>query len=241
MLLLGVAAAALAADYATKEIALASFAPGESMQIVGDLLKFTLVFNTGAAFSMGQGVPWLFFFIAVGVVVYILFMARKLGSLPWTFALGLILGGALGNLADRAFRPPEPALHGAVVDWIQVPNFPVFNIADSCIVVGGAFAVLLAFRGFNIDGTREPAAPSKDTKDTKDTGGDPGAEDGRPNENAAPEPGGAAPATPETREPGTGRTDNPLPGGDSTTRAPGDAADRGNRSGTRPEDDGQRT
>nr|WP_246425005.1 signal peptidase II [Streptomonospora nanhaiensis] len=149
-----VAAAALGADFATKEIALAGFAPGESMPVVDGLLWFTLITNSGAAFSIGSGVPWVFFLIASGVVVYILFMARRLGSLGWTVALGLILGGASGNLVDRVTRPPAP-FHGEVVDWIAVPNFPVFNLADSCICVGGALAVLLAFRGINIDGTRE--------------------------------------------------------------------------------------
>nr|WP_255429815.1 signal peptidase II [Streptomonospora sp. PA3] len=198
-----VAAACLAADYATKEAALAAFAPGESMPVVGELLKFTLVFNTGAAFSMGQGLPWLFFFIAVGVVVYILFLARRLGSTAWTIALGMILGGALGNLVDRAFRPPAP-LHGAVVDWIQVPEFPVFNIADSCIVVGGALAVLLAFRGINLDGTREPDKHVK-----RDKPGD------------AEEPGEQAGAGPAARPQGADRADA---GGGAAT-GPGSGAD----------------
>ncbi|MFD0801253.1 signal peptidase II, partial [Streptomonospora algeriensis] len=183
VLLAAVAAAVLAADYATKEAALAAFAPGESMPVVGGLLKFTLVFNTGAAFSMGRGMPWLFFLIAVGVVGYIVFMARKLASGPWAVALGLIMGGALGNLVDRAFRPPAP-LHGAVVDWIRVPNWPVFNIADSCIVVGGALAVLLAFRGLNIDGTRESDEPGGEDADGRqavqdgEAGAEGAAEDG---------------------------------------------------------------
>ncbi|GAA4905876.1 signal peptidase II [Streptomonospora salina] len=164
VLLAAVAAAALAADYATKEAALAAFAPGESLPVVGDLLRFTLVFNTGAAFSMGRGVPWLFFLIAVAVVAYIVFMARKLASGAWAVVLGLIMGGALGNLVDRAFRPPAP-LHGAVVDWIRVPNWPVFNIADSCIVVGGVLAVILAFRGINIDGSRESDPPTGTSED----------------------------------------------------------------------------
>ncbi|MFC4866058.1 signal peptidase II [Streptomonospora arabica] len=216
VLLSAVAAAALGADYATKEAALAGFEPGESMRVVGELLQFTLVFNTGAAFSMGQGLPWLFFLIATAVVVYILFLARKLASVPWTLALGLILGGALGNLVDRAFRPPAP-LQGAVVDWIQVPNFPVFNIADSCIVVGGALAVLLAFRGINIDGTRESDAASG--------GGASGAE---------PEAEGAAgPDTPE-RASGETRT-----GGDGTTAARGGEPDVPEEPGARSEDGGR--
>ncbi|MFC3998627.1 signal peptidase II [Nocardiopsis sediminis] len=154
VLLLIVAVVALVADYATKEIALARFTPGVSVPVVGELLQFTLVFNTGAAFSIGSDVPWVFFLIASCVVVYILVIARRLRSPAWAVALGLILGGAAGNLIDRVTRPPA-AFHGAVVDWIQLPNWPVFNLADSCIVVGGVLAVFLAFRGVNIDGTRE--------------------------------------------------------------------------------------
>ncbi|QBI53905.1 signal peptidase II [Streptomonospora litoralis] len=228
LLLTAVAAAALAADYATKELALAAFEPGESMRVVGELLRFTLVFNTGAAFSMGQGVPWLFFIIAVGVVVYILFMARKLGSASWTVALGLILGGALGNLVDRAFRPPAP-LHGAVVDWIQVPNFPVFNIADSCICVGGAFAVLLAFRGINLDGTRESDNRAEEAPADEDGA----AAQAKGAERPADEAGGGPQTAADPKE-GTGRGEGavaPDSGAepDGTDRA-GTRRDEGGRS-----------
>lgn len=217
VLLSAVAAAALAADYATKEAALSAFAPGESMPVVGDLLQFTLVFNTGAAFSMGQGMPWLFFLIAVGVVGYIVFMARKLASRPWAVALGLIMGGALGNLVDRAFRPPAP-LHGAVVDWIRVPNWPVFNIADSCIVVGGVLAVLLAFRGINIDGSRESDEPSE-----ADSGEPQAAQDG---EAEAEEPAAGGPGADSTAE------DGPLP--------PDSAPEASERSSARRDDGGRK-
>ncbi|WP_325048992.1 signal peptidase II [Marinitenerispora sediminis] len=154
VLLLIVAAVALAADYATKEIALARFSPQDPVELLGGLLRFTLIFNPGAAFSIGTGVTWLLTLIALGVVVYILRVARTLRSTGWALALGLILGGASGNLMDRFFREPAP-LHGWVVDWIQLPNWPVFNIADSCIVTGGVLVVILAFRGINPDGTRE--------------------------------------------------------------------------------------
>ncbi|GAB3205838.1 signal peptidase II [Marinactinospora thermotolerans] len=154
LLLLLVALAALAADFLTKEIALARFSPQDPVVLLGGLLKLTLIFNPGAAFSIGTGYTWFFSLVMIGVIVYILSTARKLRSVGWGMSLGLILGGASGNLVDRLFRPPSP-LHGHVVDWIQVPNWPVFNIADSCIVVGGILAVLLAFRGINLDGTRE--------------------------------------------------------------------------------------
>ncbi|WP_046470835.1 signal peptidase II [Allosalinactinospora lopnorensis] len=154
VLLAGVAVVALVVDFVTKQFMLNWLAPGESVEIVGELLRFTLVFNSGAAFSIGSGVPWLFFLIASGVVVYILVAARKLRSTGWAVALGLILGGACGNLIDRVFRAPAP-LHGEVVDWLQVPNWPVFNVADSCIVVGGILAVIMAFKGVNMDGSLE--------------------------------------------------------------------------------------
>ncbi len=90
--------------------------------------------------------------IAVGVIVFILRTARRLRSLPWAITLGLLLGGATGNLADRLFRAPGP-LRGDVVDWIELPHWPVFNLADSAIVCGGVLAVLLAVLGLRMDGT----------------------------------------------------------------------------------------
>jgi signal peptidase II len=90
--------------------------------------------------------------IALGVIIYILRTSRRIRSVPWAVTLGLLLGGATGNLVDRLLRYPGP-LRGYVVDWIQLPHWPVFNIADSSIVCGGILAVLLAGRGIRIDGT----------------------------------------------------------------------------------------
>lgn len=165
VLLAVIAVAGIAADLATKEVALALLRPGEAVSVVGELFHFTLVFNTGAAFSIGSGMTWVFSLLAFVVVGYILRIARRLHSPGWAVALGLILGGACGNLVDRLFRDPGP-LRGAVVDWIQLPHWPVFNIADSCIVVGGVLTVLLAFNGVNIDGTRdrESATTANDGK-----------------------------------------------------------------------------
>jgi signal peptidase II len=102
------------------------------------------------------------------VIVYILRTARKLRSLPWAITLGLLLGGATGNLSDRIFRSPG-LFRGDVVDWIELPHWPVFNLADSAIVCGGILTVLLALLGYHMDGTRgdraasdpKPAAESK--------------------------------------------------------------------------------
>jgi signal peptidase II len=107
--------------------------------------------NTGAAFSMGTGYTWIFSTVAVVVAVVILRSARRLGSLGWAVALGGLLGGLLGNLIDRITRPPGPGL-GYVVDWIQLPNFAVFNVADMAIVGSAALMVLLALRGIDFAG-----------------------------------------------------------------------------------------
>jgi signal peptidase II len=143
----------LAADAASKAIVVAKLSGHPPVQVLGSLLQLTLTRNPGAAFSIGPGATLLFTAVAVGVVVVIVRTARLLQSRAWATALGLLLGGALGNLSDRLFRAPGP-LRGHVVDWIALPHWPVFNIADSAIVTGGLLAVLLAFRGVEMDGSR---------------------------------------------------------------------------------------
>ncbi|WP_245682028.1 signal peptidase II [Actinomadura kijaniata] len=151
--LVAVALAALAADVISKIIVVATLQDREPIRLLGGLLTLRETRNSGAAFSIGTGYTVVFTVIACGVVVAILRTARNLRSLPWAICLGLLLGGALGNLADRMLRAPAP-LRGHVVDWIELPNWPVFNLADSAIVCGGVLAVLLAARGLQIDGTR---------------------------------------------------------------------------------------
>lgn len=127
------------------------------IHVIGELLQIRVIRNSGAAFSIGTGMTIVFTIIAAGVSIAIIRTARSLRSLPWAITLGLLLGGALGNLTDRIFRAPAP-FQGHVVDFIQVfpaTNFPIFNVADSAIVCGGILAVLLAWRGYQIDGTRE--------------------------------------------------------------------------------------
>ncbi len=88
-----------------------------------------------------------------GVIGYIIRTARRLRSLAWTIALGLLLGGAMGNLGDRLFRAPGP-LRGRVVDWVNLPHFPwTFNLADASITCGAVLIAVLALRGVRIDGT----------------------------------------------------------------------------------------
>lgn len=121
--------------------------------LLGGLLKFTYVENTGAAFSFGAGYTWVFSIVAVIVAIVILRTSRRLGSIWWAVALGGLLGGLLGNLIDRITRPPSPGM-GYVVDFIQLPNFAVFNIADMFITCSAALMVILALRGIELTGAR---------------------------------------------------------------------------------------
>ena len=152
--LFGVAVFVLAADAISKVVVVAQLSDHPPIRLLGGLLTLRLIRNSGAAFSLGTSLTVVFTAIAVGVIVFILRTARRLRSLPWAITLGLLLGGAAGNLADRIFRAPG-VMRGDVVDWIQLPHWPVFNLADSAIVCGGLLAVLLAVRGLRLDGTVE--------------------------------------------------------------------------------------
>jgi signal peptidase II len=152
-LLLAVAAFVLVADVISKSIVVARMADHPPIRLLGGLLTITLTRNGGAAFSIGTSMTIVFTAIAVGVIVYILRAARNLRSIGWAITLGLLLGGATGNLLDRIFRAPG-AFQGHVVDWIELPHWPVFNLADSSIVCAGVLVVLLALFGVRLDGTR---------------------------------------------------------------------------------------
>ncbi|PBC64455.1 signal peptidase II [Streptomyces sp. Tue6028] len=147
-----VAVLAYALDLVSKMIVVAKLEHHDSIEIVGDWLKFEAIRNAGAAFGFGEAFTVIFTVIAAAVIVVIARLARKLYSLPWAIALGLLLGGALGNLTDRIFRSPG-VFEGAVVDFIAPKHFAVFNLADSAIVCGGILIVLLSFRGLDPDGT----------------------------------------------------------------------------------------
>ena len=155
-ILLTVAAVVYALDVVTKLLVVAKLTPGKPVQVLGSLLQLTYTRNSGAAFSIGWGYTAIFSLIAIGVVVVILRLARRLYSAPWALALGLLLGGAIGNLTDRIARAPGP-FRGWVVDFVQVPHFAIFNLADAAITCGGVLMVLLAFRGLHPDGTDERA------------------------------------------------------------------------------------
>ncbi|MFE2932288.1 signal peptidase II [Streptomyces sp. NPDC059278] len=161
------AALPLALDLATKQIALANFSPTDRASTLGGFLKFTLVSNSGAAFSVGENATWLFSMAKLIVIIGMLWVARRVRASLWGVIFGLLIGGAAGNLVDRVFRPPSP-LQGAVIDWIQLPYWPVFNIADMAVVCGGVLAVVAVFRGIGLDdslvaekstGTGMPSGP----------------------------------------------------------------------------------
>ncbi|MBM7170707.1 signal peptidase II [Streptomyces sp. G44] len=147
-----VAAIAYAFDLISKMIVVAKLEHHEPIDVIGDWLRFNAIRNAGAAFGFGEAFTIIFTCIAAAVIVVIARLARKLYSLPWAIALGLLLGGALGNLTDRIFRAPG-VFEGAVVDFIAPKGFAVFNLADSAIVCGGILIVLLSFRGLDPDGT----------------------------------------------------------------------------------------
>ncbi|MFE3069691.1 signal peptidase II [Streptomyces sp. NPDC059247] len=139
-------------DLGSKMLVVEKLEGREPIEVIGDLLRFDAIRNPGAAFGMGEAFTIIFTCIAAAVIVVIIRLARKLYSLPWAIALGLLLGGALGNLTDRIFRSPG-VFKGAVVDFIAPAHFAVFNLADSAIVCGGILIVILSFRGLDPDGT----------------------------------------------------------------------------------------
>jgi signal peptidase II len=146
-------------DLITKVLAVAELEDRAPVRVVGDLLQLTLVRNPGAAFSTGTSYTLVLSFIALAAVVVVLYVARTLTDRLWAIGLGCLLGGVLGNLTDRLFRAPGP-LRGHVIDWIQLPNWPVFNVADMCIDVAAVIIVVQALRGVSPNGTRERRAGS---------------------------------------------------------------------------------
>ena len=165
-LLFSFAAVALVADVVSKVVVAATIDTGEDIRLLGGLLYLTQLRNTGAAFSFAEGATVLFSLIAIVVAVVIMRSARRMFSPGWAVALGLVLGGALGNLVDRIFRDPG-FLRGGVVDSLSVfaPDgrvWPVFNVADIAIVCGGVLGVVLALRGIEFDGSRaQPAGAAE--------------------------------------------------------------------------------
>jgi signal peptidase II len=152
-IMLGVAVVVLAGDVISKTLVLRKLPIGHPpVRLLDGLITLKLTFNAGAAFGLGTSYTVIIALIACGVVAVVIRTARRLRSIAWAIALGLLLGGATGNLCDRIFRAPGP-FRGRVVDWINLPHFPwTFNIADASIVCAAVLIALLAVLGKPVDG-----------------------------------------------------------------------------------------
>ncbi len=151
-----VAALGYLTDLTTKMVAVSHLNPGHPVPVVGDLLTLYIARNPGAAFSTGTSYTLGLSVIAIAAAVAVLWTARRLGSTGWAIGLGFLLAGVLGNLTDRIFRQPG-LLHGHVVDFLRLPHWPIFNVADICINIAAAFIIIQALRGVAVNGTRHRA------------------------------------------------------------------------------------
>lgn len=153
---LGVGAVGLVADLLTKAWAVSALEPETPVPVVGDLLRFYLIRNSGAAFSLGNGHTWVFTVLAALVLVGLLVgVVPRLRHRGWAVGIGLVLAGIGGNLIDRLMRPPGFG-RGHVVDFLQLPHWPIFNVADICVTGGALACLLVMFRsGVGFDGRPE--------------------------------------------------------------------------------------
>ena len=134
-----------AIDLITKNWAVDYLQFREPIQVLGDFLKLTFATNPGAAFNFATDATLILSSLKLCVAAFIIYYIRRVTNTRWAIALGALLGGVVGNLWDRATRPPGN-WRGEVIDWIELPNWPVFNIADSAIVCAGIFMTWLAMR-----------------------------------------------------------------------------------------------
>jgi signal peptidase II len=172
LLLVVIALGVYGIDQLAKLLIVRGMREGQTIDLLGPVLQFHFVTNSGAAFSFANGYTWAFSIVAVGVIVAIVWFARRIRSLAWATMFGLVLGGALGNLTDRLFRPPGFGV-GHVVDFISIGLFPaIFNVADIAITTAMALFILLSLRGTGLDGTKAvirkpaPAAAAEADEDT---------------------------------------------------------------------------
>ena len=155
--LYGTAAAVLAVDQLTKQLVVANLAGRPPVDVIGEFVQLRYTTNSGGAFSLLTGAPLFFGIMAMVIIGGIVYASRRARPLSLLVVLGLILGGALGNLTDRLLRG-DGFLRGEVVDFVKVGIWPVFNVADSCVVVGGILLALMLGRA-----EREPDKAPADT------------------------------------------------------------------------------
>lgn len=144
----------LGLDQLTKALALHYLVPGEPVNVIGTLLKFNLIRNPGAAFSLGSNFTPVISTIQIVVAVGVVWLSRRLGSVGWAIAFGFLFGGAVGNITDRIFREPSP-FHGHVVDFLQTPHWAIFNVADMAVTSAAILLVIQTLRGIKLDGSKD--------------------------------------------------------------------------------------
>lgn len=153
-------------DQVTKAIAVATLVPGSSVTLVPHVFWLTLTRNSGAAFSAGAQMTVLLTMIAIIVVFTVIRMARRLADRGWALGLGLLLGGAMGNLTDRMLRDPSP-FRGEVVDFFHLTHWPIFNVADIGLTIAAVVILQRGFKGITMDG-RHDGDPDPDELDDEE-------------------------------------------------------------------------
>lgn len=178
--------------------------------VVGTLLIFQYDRNPGAAFSIGTGSTWIFSIVAVAVLVFVIWYARRIRSIVWAIVFGLVLGGLLGNLTDRLFRPPGFGV-GEVVDFLRIPLLPaIFNLADSAIVLAMVLFLVLTVMGVGLDGKRAVKQPARPDAGDESAGG-------HVESDAAGTQGDGQPSTETSDSPAT---EKPAPAADDGNERP---------------------
>jgi len=153
-------------DQLTKNWAVANLPELDPQPFLGEVLQLTLLYNSGAAWGMGAEITPVVTGLQLAIVVGVIVFAIRAVRSPWyTVALGLILGGALGNIHDRLLRDPSP-FHGAVVDFLELPHWPVFNVADMAVVGGAVLIIALGLFGVASDPAEDDATPADAPQDS---------------------------------------------------------------------------
>jgi signal peptidase II len=156
-----VAVLGLVVDVVTKILAVAHLDPAAPVRLLGGLLTLRLIRNPGAAFSTGERFTYVFAIAAIAVLLFVLIrLVPRIGHPGWAIALGFLCAGVSGNLADRLFRSPA-VLRGHVVDFLQLPHWPIFNVADICIDTAAVMIIILAvFKNIGLEGERHGRLPA---------------------------------------------------------------------------------
>ena len=142
--MLGLGAAGLALDQVAKTVAIARLDPQQPISLLGGLVTLQLIRNPGAAFSMGENFTVVLTGVAICALIGVLgWLVPRVRHTGWAVAVGFLLAGITGNLADRLFREPGP-FRGHVVDFIQLPNFAIFNVADMFITAAAVLVIWLS-------------------------------------------------------------------------------------------------